>query len=203
MLGIASGLQTIHNFKNKPHRRRDQPSRLLVPGTEIIDMGTEEYRYGRHGDIKPENILWSNELDGIDGPGILQIADFGLGRFHGRASRSQVDPRTIASTPTYEPPEIALNQKVSREYDIWSLGCLYLEYITWRLGGYKLLEAFGNSRLTTGKDGAIYDKFYTLKDLPQLPTRVINVGDIDTDPYLQETAGAVWSLCCAELLLGD
>ena len=136
-----------------------------------------------------------NELGGFDGPGILQIADFGLGRFHGRASRSQVDPRTIASTPTYEPPDIALNLKVSRAYDIWSLGCLYLEYITWRLGGYKLLTAFGNARLTTNEDGAIYDKFYALKDndpdlpLPQLPTRVINVGDIDTDPYLQETAG--------------
>jgi serine/threonine protein kinase len=199
MLGIASGLETIHNFKNKLHRR-DQPSGLLVPGTDTI-TGEEEYRYGRHGDIKPENILWSNELDGIDGAGILQIADFGLGRFHGRASRSQVDPRTIASTPTYEPPEIALNLKVSRAYDIWSLGCLYLEYITWRLGGYKLLEAFGNSRLTTSKDGAIYDKFYTLKDgaihdkiytlkdSSQLPTRVINVGDKDADPYLQETEG--------------
>jgi serine/threonine protein kinase len=187
MLGIASGLQTIHNFKNKPHHR-DQPRSLLVLGNDT-STGEEEYWYGRHGDLKPENILWSNELDGFDGPGILQIADFGLGRFHGRASRSQVDPRTIASTPTYEPPEIALNLKVSRAYDIWSLGCLYLEYLTWRLGGYKLLEEFGNSRLTTEEDGVMYDKFYTLKGLSQLPTRVINVGDIDTDPYLQETAG--------------
>jgi serine/threonine protein kinase len=187
MLGIASGLQTIHNFKIKPHHR-DQLRSLVVPGIKT-SIGEEEYWYGRHGDLKPENILWSNGLDCCDALGILQIADFGLGRFHGRASRSQVDPRTIASTPTYEPPEIALNLKVSRAYDIWSLGCIILEFLTWRLGGYKLLEEFGNSRLTTEEDGVIYDKFYTLKDLSPLPTRVINVGDIDTDPYLQETAG--------------
>ena len=56
MLGIASGLQTIHNFKNKP-QRWDHPSGLLIPGTDTT-TGEEEYRYGRHGDLKP-NILWS------------------------------------------------------------------------------------------------------------------------------------------------
>lgn len=142
MQGIASGLHTIHNFST------DAPGNL----------------YGRHGDIKPENILWFNEIDGVGKEGILQLTDFGLGRFHGRHSRSNINPRTVASTPTYEPPEMALSKPVSRAYDIWSLGCVFLEFITWRLVGSKMLEAFRVARIAIGEDGIYHDKFYAIHE---------------------------------------
>jgi serine/threonine protein kinase len=167
--GLTCGLYEVHNFKinkAKPTLSTVQaldPTRLLVPGTVTdISVAVEDYLYGRHGDLKPENILWSNEIKGVDPMGVLQIADFGLGRFHGRASRSQMLAKSSIASPTYEPPEIPLNEKVSRAYDIWSLGCVILEYITWRLGGKPLLGEFERLRLVDGGDDITNDKFFTV-----------------------------------------
>jgi serine/threonine protein kinase len=165
MTGIANGLLLIHTF-TVTHA-------LSVPGAGNVRMpkddvklsveGGEEW-YGRHGDIKPENILWFADSQGIDHPkGVLQIADFGLGRFHGRDSRSAVNPDTIFSSPTYEPPECKLRQPVSRGYDIWSLGCLYLEFVTWLLRGSAEIDGFSNfrGRVATGT-GINDDNFFTI-----------------------------------------
>lgn len=167
--GLTCGLYEVHNFKinkAKPTLSTVQtpdPTRLLVPGTVTdISVAAEDYLYGRHGDLKPENILWSNEIIGVDPMGVLQIADFGLGRFHGRASRSQMLAKSSIASPTYEPPEIPLNEKVSRAYDIWSLGCVFLEFITWRLGGRLLLGEFERLRLVDGGDDITNDKFFTV-----------------------------------------
>lgn len=163
--GLTCGLYEVHHFKIdkvkttlSPAQPPD-PTRLLVPG---ISVAEEDYRYGRHGDLKPENILWSNELEGVDNMGVLQIADFGLGRFHGRASRSQMLAKSSIASPTYEPPEIPLNAKVSRAYDIWSLGCVFLEFITWCLGGKRLLSEFERLREADGGDDTSNDKFFTV-----------------------------------------
>jgi serine/threonine protein kinase len=142
MLGITSAIYTIHNFMVAP---------AAFPKT----------LYGSHGDIKPENILYFDEMDGNDR--VLQVTDFGLGQFRRRHSRFNVDPRTVTSTPTYEPPEMALSSPVSRAYDIWSLGCVFLEFITWILGGHKMLEEFSAARVAVGDDGFLCDdKFYTV-----------------------------------------
>lgn len=63
--------------------------------------------------------------------GILVIADFGLMAFHRCQSRSLVPGAKLHGTPAYAPPEWQLNYQISRSYDIWSLGCVYLEFITW------------------------------------------------------------------------
>jgi serine/threonine protein kinase len=170
LVGLTCGLYEVHNFKiDKVQQatlspiQTPDPTRLLVPGTGTdISVAEEDYRYGRHGDLKPENILWSNELEGVDQMGVLQIADFGLGRFHGRASRSQMLAKSAIASPTYEPPEIPLNEKVSRAYDIWSLGCVFLEFITWRLGGKPLLSEFEWRREVHGGDDTVNDKFFTV-----------------------------------------
>jgi serine/threonine protein kinase len=157
MWGLASGLEAIHNFDTSYNGYQlDAP---LLGNTEHIF-------YGRHGDIKPENILWFKELEGTDEGGILIITDFGLGRFHGRDSRSNIDPRDVASTPTYEPPEYALQMPVSRAYDVWSLACLYLEFVTWLLGGATMVERFADARMALEPNGIISDKFYTVQEEP-------------------------------------
>ncbi|CZR57585.1 uncharacterized protein PAC_07474 [Phialocephala subalpina] len=71
---------------------------------------------------------------------------FGLGHFHGAESRSNVDPDSVFSSPTYEPPECKLRLPVSRAYNIWSLGCLYFEFITWLLKGSLEIDTFSDYR---------------------------------------------------------
>ncbi|KAH8590923.1 kinase-like domain-containing protein [Bisporella sp. PMI_857] len=171
MTGIANALQVIHNFrvtiplgiagagKGPGWKRVQKDAELSVQHGEDL--------YGRHGDIKPENILWFQTAEeGSDEGGILQIADFGLGRFHGRESRSKINPDTLARTGTYEPPECKLRRPVSRAYDIWSLGCLYLEYITWMLKGSAEIELFADHRGRLSTNGINDDCFYTIINDP-------------------------------------
>jgi serine/threonine protein kinase len=109
MTGIAHALSLIHNF-------------------------SEEDLYGRHGDLKAENILWFPvDPTGKSSVGILQIADFGLGKFHRQDSRSM--SIRAAGSPMYLPPELRLNIPIGRAGDIWSLACLYLEFTSWILTG--------------------------------------------------------------------
>jgi serine/threonine protein kinase len=113
----------------------------------------------RHGDLKPENILrFTNE----GSRGILLIADMGLAKFHIVATR-QRDAKSSTSEATfrYAPPEIEDNRfdkPLSRAYDIWSMGCIYLEFLIWILGGQAWLQEFN----TVGGGG--FEKFWELKD---------------------------------------
>ena len=166
--GLTSGLCEVHNFKidNPGTSKLQLPAidrtRLYAAPVGDIRVAEDELRYGRHGDLKPENILWSDELEGVDKMGVLQIADFGLGRFHGRESRSEIPPKSVIASPTYEPPEIPLDEKVSRAYDIWSLGCIFLEFVTWYLGGLPLINEFHDLKMVDGGDETVNDKFFTL-----------------------------------------
>jgi serine/threonine protein kinase len=114
---------------------------LLTPGIGgRLSVRAGEEKYGRHGDIKAGNLLWFKEEN------VLKITDFGLERFHGRDSRSGIDPRKVAGILTYKPPEYTIGKSVSRVYDIWSMGCLYLEFITWLMAGNDKIEEFANAR---------------------------------------------------------
>lgn len=87
---------------------------------------------GRHGDIKPENILWFQTHDFNDGQGTdrgkLIISDFGLTEFH-RDETGLVSPLNKAMSPTYSAPEFEVSETISQSFDIWSLGCVLCKYI--------------------------------------------------------------------------
>lgn len=51
---------------------------------------------------------------------------------------------------------------VTREYDIWSLGCLFLEFITWIVHGYTGVEEFEEVRLIITHENIIGDAFYNV-----------------------------------------
>jgi serine/threonine protein kinase len=162
MTGIASALHLIHSF------RLSHPLAIQLPGEKMLRKDVEmtvmrqDELFGRHGDIKPENILWLQGHAETEGDlGTLQIADFGSGRFHGRDSRSAGSSNLIFSTPTYEPPESRLNWPISRAYDIWSLGCLYLEFITWLLKGADAIDDFSNVR-GQFENGIDNDDFFSI-----------------------------------------
>ncbi|KAF4544500.1 CMGC/CDK protein kinase [Lasiodiplodia theobromae] len=157
MVGIATALNIIHNFRTTVPL--DGKRGFTPTGDVKFSVEEGEQLYGRHGDIKPENILWferlpqhqrqdqngNNFIDDDEG-GILQITDFGLGRFHGRDSKTEQQPNGVFGSPTYEPPECKLRRPVSRLYDLWSLGCLYLEFATWLLKGDDAINEFSDHR---------------------------------------------------------
>ncbi|KAF2120730.1 hypothetical protein BDV96DRAFT_484564 [Lophiotrema nucula] len=131
--GIADGLSILHTG--------------LAMG--MTAAGEEDRQYGRHGDINPGNILWFGE--NLKNPtgfhGCLQISDFGQAELNSRLSRSQ--RRSVANTLTYRPPECDIEPKIINQYyDIWCLGCVYLEFLAWALGGEKLLSEFVTRRVS-------------------------------------------------------
>ncbi|KAK1760068.1 hypothetical protein QBC47DRAFT_366332 [Echria macrotheca] len=146
-LGMAGGLRNIHNYKTK--------SNLLQDHHRI---------YGRHGDIKPDNILVFLDPANPQSRGTLVITDFGLTRFHSDHTKTYFK-RDIPMTPTYRPPECDMHGgSVSRSFDIWSYGCVLLEFVTWYLGGPDLLVSFVQKRKTPDPQfpGIKSDQFFEI-----------------------------------------
>lgn len=151
-LGLASGLCGIHNAQISvqelegidPHHERTQPD---------ADEETDEHDriHGRHGDIKPDNILWFGDEENKYKRGVLKITDFGVTAFH-NAKTTKQPAKHVPRTITYAAPEIEVSQeddepRVSRPFDVWSLGCVYLEFITWILLGHEGVVDFENRRM--------------------------------------------------------
>ncbi|KAH7127203.1 kinase-like domain-containing protein [Dendryphion nanum] len=100
----------------------------------------------RHGDIKPDNILHFPDSKGL---GKLVIADVGVSRSHvDKTMMRHVGTTTRATTPSYEAPETVINHQAprSRRYDVWSLGCIYLEFVIWFLHDVDALSSLGRAR---------------------------------------------------------
>ncbi|KAF2968931.1 hypothetical protein GQX73_g4649 [Xylaria multiplex] len=96
----------------------------------------------RHGDLKPENILRFMDEAQV---GVWKITDFALIKCHHTQTSLRNDPTwTRLRTLLYEPPDdyTMPERPRSRRYDIWSMGCIYLELLIWLLYGYEELIAF-------------------------------------------------------------
>lgn len=166
-LGLAKALRRIHHFSTISDPRN---------GTQDLDdlnslLG--EKNWGRHGDIKPENILWFEKHDEKDD--YLVISDFGLTSFNTAHSRSKVAHDAITGyTGTYRPPEVDLRHEISQRYDIWSLGCVYLEFVSWFLLGHKEThDTFSSHRAEEERGKSIQeDTFYILDSAPALSGKV-------------------------------
>lgn len=124
-----------------------------------------ENMYGRHGDIKPDNILWFKK----GGKGVLVLSDLGFTAEHRDTSRSNVPGFNIPHTPNYRPPECdmdGVNGKISRSFDIWTLGCLFLEFIIWTLCGWEERTRFRTDRCSIYIDGLVKDIYFDVCRLP-------------------------------------
>jgi serine/threonine protein kinase len=170
--GIASAVQRIHGYQSTLDASEDLARIKSSPDvTESSFPDAEGRFYGRHGDIKPENILWSDE-DTLDEDhrfneqGILLITDFGLMKTHKTLTQNRVLSEQAAGSAPYEPPEVAeprVCTTASRSHDIWSLGCVYLEFITWLIGTLRDLEHFQDIRSVTW-NGHTDETFFRLVD---------------------------------------
>jgi serine/threonine protein kinase len=157
VLGLTKALHLIHN-----------PSHL--------GLKPEELKYGRHGDIKAQNILYypSRKYP----RGILVIADFGLGAFNSDKSRSNIPGEKIPGTPHYRPPECDLaGGTISRSFDIWTYGCLLLELVCWALGGNDKLEDFHEYRYTPYITGSESDIFFDVQQKGEGKKYVVKVKE--------------------------
>ncbi|KAI1111769.1 kinase-like protein [Nemania sp. NC0429] len=115
--GLCDALKYIHNH-TMPRLSSD----------EGLTMG----RIGFHHDIKPVNILLF-EGDDPAGP-IWKLSDFGSGlvsEFKDSDHESIYNSKPSTGDPIYTAPEFALEGRVSRPKDVWSLGCIYLEVLLW------------------------------------------------------------------------
>ena len=136
---------------------KDNPRPNIDPGfikeivmqlRELADALHELHNQGsyRHGDLKPENILRFKDATRV---GVLKIAGMGLARRHTTPTYMRPQKSTQYGTVRYEPPEVVTHktseESRSRLYDIWSMGCITLEFIVWLLYGYHDLMKFNDS----------------------------------------------------------
>ncbi|GKT51017.1 dual specificity tyrosine-phosphorylation-regulated kinase mbk-2 [Colletotrichum spaethianum] len=147
--GLASGLELIQ------HPPRDT-------------MKVEDPKnFGRHGDLKPENVLWfkdSDQLQNMPGNGTLKITDFGLTRFHRDITKSKDNARGLGVSLTYKAPEVDVVDRVSQAYDLWTMGLLLLEFVTWYLKGWEGVDEFSKNRSKDDKGNEFsMDTFYNLE----------------------------------------
>jgi len=132
---IAEALSVIH--QDQEDRNPSNP-----------DDYDEKQLYGRHGDIKPHNILWFGDYIGCKGAGCLVVADFGIAKCHKSRTKSMSMSANARYSPTYKAPEFeATLGRIGRKADIWGLGCTFLELITWYLRGWHAVsESFPDIR---------------------------------------------------------
>jgi len=95
---------------------------------------------GFHHDLKPQNILVFADDDDKDRvPSltefVLTISDFGAAKIKLIISHSQSGIEDsykqiefVRGDPVYSAPDHILEQKTSRPYDIWSLGCVFWRF---------------------------------------------------------------------------
>ena len=153
--GLADALDRLHHFdgRNPEYHLAQSAAELQVPTVPAIaqddkdeyeDLSRKESI--RHGDLKPENILNFLNSGEKTGLGMLKIADMGLAKRHVVATQDRSHlTSTRYGTIRYEAPEtVTAIHARSRLYDIWSMGCITLEFIIWILYGNDELNNFYN-----------------------------------------------------------
>ncbi|KAF6801018.1 protein kinase [Colletotrichum sojae] len=181
--GLVIGLSKIHNYQSKS----STSDSTNLTASNASPRGKP---YGRHSDMKPENVLWFKDpYSTEDISGILKISDFGFTQFNSKMSRSRIPNRHMPQTPTYRPPECDLPQdEISQSYDMWTLGCLYLEFAVWLLKGFHAVnETFPDDRQHDNKNtqypDVIEDTFFNLDETGAYlkPSVVKWINDLHAD----------------------
>lgn len=121
-LGISEALMTTHGVDGRP----EETNGLL------------------HSDIKPANILCFLDLSLGKPCIVLKLADFG------EAQRLKpnvaLKASRVAHVKTYRPPEHSPDNDIMLNYDVWCLGCLFLDFVTWAIFGQDGIDTFSINR---------------------------------------------------------
>ncbi|KAK0736224.1 hypothetical protein B0T21DRAFT_366542 [Apiosordaria backusii] len=127
------------------------------------------------------------------------MADFGM--------RRQSDPRERRVATTYEAPELDMRDPagVTLKADVFSLGCVYLEYITWLLMGQAGLTAFEAARTEVDRWGYQMDTFFEsgtrIGEIPRLKKGVLEwIQKLKKHPHCHQVIGDLLELIKKEML---
>lgn len=134
--GLADGLRCIHKSE-------------IDPASDELQPEDQKRTHGRHGDIKPENVLWFKNPAGtstIDRLGNLMISDLGSTEFHGTFSKNVQVLAAGGFTETYKSPEFDFAKQITPQSDIWSFGCVLFQFIVWYVLGWHGVEDFTEQR---------------------------------------------------------
>lgn len=149
-LGIAGAVATIHGLHGHSH---------------------PDFVAQIHADIKPENILCFESPNPRESPFILKLADLGEASVIKQRKDSQGKTSQGARaihTATYRPPEYDLQDLpnvVTLTYDVWCLGCFFLDFITWFLMGAQGVDHFQEARLAERDDFETRRAKYSWEDI--------------------------------------
>jgi len=105
----------------------NKDSRLPIPEViRIVSLVANALDYAHsngvvHRDIKPSNIMVLKK-------GEIRVADFGIARV---MSSSRTQTGVILGTPSYMSPEQIAGQKIDGRSDLFSLGVVFYELLTW------------------------------------------------------------------------
>ena len=141
MLGLAKALRDFSNGN------WNQPS-----GSGVDDPPVDEAEDTRvtltnsvaiHFDLKPSNVLVNRPSRSPPTFDFI-ITDFGLAHIKNTTGGSS-GTRGRGGDEAYAPPE-CVQDKQSRKYDIWSLGCIFLEILTFLVMGYEGVRELDNAR---------------------------------------------------------
>lgn len=119
----------------------------IAIGSEDGDSSGQVKNFGIHLDIKPGNILYYCQTTAYHALGVLKIADFGLAEFHSTSSKTRKSRGSAyMCSQQYRSPEHDIGYIISKKVDIWALGCIFSELLTWMLLEYKGREEFRQAR---------------------------------------------------------
>jgi serine/threonine protein kinase len=176
--GIAEAVSRIHRYDTTSGTMMLSSDTSLEPNPKSAqrhpqsnqspDPPNRKTLFGRHGDIKPANILWFPGKRSDRCFGTLKLSDFGTTHFSDGQRNSMQDNYTVPYSRSYQSPECRLpDGQISSQCDVWAMGCVFLEFVCWYVGGYELLNKFEHERLLAG--GLEGSSFFSFKpeDNPQ------------------------------------
>jgi serine/threonine protein kinase len=165
MCGLAGALRVVHNQEEEEKEDSHNSNMLGVPKAAKIRT-----KSGYIHDIKPENILvflygGTTYCFRLSDFSCAKVVDF-IESISGQHMNSHITT-SKSGTPDYRPPE-SMKGETSRPYDLWSLGCVYLELLVWFLQGYTALEDFRASRRGPVRPNGVEDEafYHTIETNP-------------------------------------
>ncbi|XP_034243084.1 serine/threonine-protein kinase Nek8-like [Thrips palmi] len=182
---------SLHDFLESQNGTHLPQEDVMLMFTQII-QGLHYIHSQKilHRDLKTHNIFVSHEPNVFSMP-ILKIGDFGISK----VLMSQSKASTVLGTPSYLSPELCQGQMYDEHSDIWALGCILYEMLTFK----KAFEAPTLANLVIkiihGKVPSIDSSKYTV-GMEQLLHSILQ-----TSPHDRPTAAMLLShpLVCASL----
>jgi serine/threonine protein kinase len=177
-LGLAEGLHHIHDYK------------YVCDPTDVPLKS-----HGFHGDIKPDNILRYRNWAGHEDPrGILQITDFGISSFHQTSTAVDIKARILGHP--YRPPESQLIvMNTTQSLDIWTLGCLYLDFLSWLVEGPSAFDRFETMREAPGLNADLDVYYYDIVEENNETVLSISKGVLEVSVTQNDRARTVIPDC--------